>query len=136
MTLADVLRRLGSTRAMVVSGMGGLDEISPDGFTFVSSLSEGVVKNTLLDAGEAYGRHFPSSAIAGGDAATNAKLLLSVLRGEDRGAYRAAAVENAAAAILVSGKAKGYAEALALAAESIDSRRALDRLNNMLEAMR
>ena len=53
---------------------------------------------------------------------------------EERGAYRAAAVENAAAAILVGGKAKDYAEAVALACESIDSGRAVEKLEKMIEA--
>ena len=136
MVLAEALGRLGSTRAMVVSGAGGLDEISPSGFTFVSSLASGAVRNSLLDAGKEYGNRYPVEAIKGGDAATNAKLLLSVLNGEDRGAYRAAAVENAAAAILVGDKAASYAEALSRAAESIDSGRARAKLDAMLEAMK
>ena len=136
MVLAEALGRLGSTQAMVVSGAGGLDEISPSGFTFVSSLASGAVRNSLLDAGKEYGNRYPVEAIKGGDAATNAKLLLSVLNGEDRGAYRAAAVENAAAAILVGDKAASYAEALSRAAESIDSGRARAKLDAMLEAMK
>lgn len=134
--MAQALCRLGSSRAMVVSGAGGLDEISPDGFTFVSELDRGVVRNTLLDAGGEYGRRHPVASIRGGDAATNAKLLRAVLSGEERGAYRAAAVENAAAAIVVGGKASSFAEGLALAAESVDSGRAAGKLESMLEAMR
>jgi anthranilate phosphoribosyltransferase len=134
--LAEALGRLGSTRAMVVSGSGGLDEISPGGFTFISSLANGTVRNLLLDAGREYGERHPVEAIKGGDAATNARMLLAVLDGEDRGARRAAAMENAAAAILVADKAATYAEALALAAESVDSGRARAKLNAMLEAMR
>ena len=136
MVLAEALGRLGSTRAMVVSGAGGLDEISPGGFTFVSSLANGVLKNTLFDAGDEYGERYPVEAIRGGDAHENARLLASVLKGEERGACRAAAVENAAAAILVAEKAASYAEALALAADSIDSGRAIAKLNAMLEAMK
>jgi anthranilate synthase/phosphoribosyltransferase len=133
---AETLRTLGSTKAWIVAGDGGLDEISPAGFTFVSALEDGAVKNSLLDAGHFYGERFPVSAIAGGDAQTNAKLLLSVLRGEERGAYRAAAVENAAAAILAGDAAKTYEEAIALAAESIDSGRAAAKLEAMLKAAR
>ena len=136
MVLAEALGRLGSTRAMVVSGAGGLDEISPSGFTFVSSLANGTVRNSLLDAGKEYGECYPVTAIKGGDAATNARLLLAVLNGEEHGACRAAATENAAAAILVADKAQSYAEALALAAESIDSGRARGKLNAMVEAMK
>ena len=135
-TFAETFRRLGSTRAMIVCGEGGLDEISPGGFSFVSSLEGGVVKNTLLDAGSAYGAHYTVEDIKGGNAEENAKILLSVLRGEERGAYRAAAVENAAAAILVGEKAKDYAEAIALACDSVDSGRALEKLEKMIEASR
>ena len=134
MTFAETFRRLGSTRSMIVSGEGGVDEISPGGFTFVSSLEDGAVRNSLLDAGAAYGERYSIADIKGGDAAYNAKLLVGVLDGSVRGAYRAAALENAAAAILVGGIAKSYEEALALAAESVDSGRASEKLNSLVEA--
>ena len=130
---AEALKRLGAVRAAVVAGSGGLDEISPGGFTFVSRLEGGSVRNILLDAGREYGERFDVAAIKGGDADTNAKILLSVLRGEEHGACRAAAVENAAAAILVGERAKNYAEALALASESVASGRALAKLESMIE---
>ena len=130
---AEALRRLGSVRSMVVSSDSGMDEISPSAFTFVSSLENGAVKNYLLDAGSAYGRRYSVSGISGGDARMNARLLLDVLSGEDAGARRAAAVENAAAAIMVGGRAETYPEAVALAVESVDSGRALAGMKKMLE---
>ena len=132
--MAEALRILGSVRALVVSGgEGGLDEISPTGMTFVSSLAHGKVASTLLDAGAVYGTHYPIQAIAGGDAKTNARILMDVLAGTERGAYRAAAIENAAAAILVGGLASTYEEAMARAVESVDSGRAFTKLRKMLE---
>ena len=136
MVFAETFRRLGSTRAMVVAGEGGLDEISPCGFTFVSSLEGGVVRNSLLDAGAALGERHAVADIKGADAATNARLLRGVLDGSVREGYRAAALENAAAVILVADRAANYQEALARAAESIDSGRAQAKLEAMLEAMR
>ena len=136
MTFAETFRRLGSTRSMIVSGEGGLDEISPCGFTFVSSLEGGAVRNSLLDAGAALGERHAVSEIRGADAESNAKLLRGILEGSVRGAYRAAALENAAAAILVGGKARDYAEALALAAESVDSGHALAKLDALVAAAR
>ena len=135
MVFAETFRRLGSTRSMIVSGEGGLDEISPCGFTFVSSLERGAVRNSLLDAGAVLGERHAVSSIRGPDAATNARLLRGVLDGTVREGYRAAALENAAAVILVADKAADYKEALALAAESIDSGRAAGKLAAMLEAM-
>ena len=136
MLFAETFKRLGSTRTMVVAGAGGLDEISPDGFTFISSLEDGAIKNTLLDAGHEYGERYGIADIRGGDAATNAAILRRVLGGEERAAYRAAAVENASAAILVGGKAANYRDAIKLAEESIDSGRALAKLESMKEAVR
>ena len=134
MAFAETFRRLGSVRTMVVAGDGGVDEISPGGFTFVSSLENGAVRNSLLDAGAEYGERYSLADIKGGDAEANAKLLAGVLDGSIRGAYRAAAVENAAAAILVGGRAKDYREAIALAVESIDSGRAAAKLAALVEA--
>ena len=134
MVFSETFRRLGSERSMIVSGEGGIDEISPGGFTFVSELSGGAIKNSLLDAGGAYGERYKVADIKGGDAAHNAKLLTGVLDGSVRGAYRAAAVENAAAAIFVGGAAKDYAEGVALATEAIDSSRALAKLKALVEA--
>ena len=110
MLFAETFRRLGSTRAMIVSGEGGLDEISPCGFTFVSSLEGGNVHNSLLDAGAAFGERYSVSDIKGSDAAANAKILRGVLDGTVREGYRAAALENAAAVILVADKAATYNE--------------------------
>ena len=136
MLFAETFRRLGSTRAMIVSGEGGLDEISPCGFTFVSSLEGGNVHNSLLDAGAVFGERYSVADIKGSDAVTNAKLLRGVLDGSVRGGYRAAALENAAAVILVADKATSYKEALQLATESIDAGCATAKLEAMLEAMR
>jgi len=131
--MAETLRRLGSERAYVVSGPEGLDEVGPSGLTFVSTLRDGAVRTSLLDAAAIYGESYPLEAIGGGDAKTNAGLLLAVLSGEDRGARRAAAVENAAAAILAGGRAATALEAMDAARASIDSGRAMAKLKAMVE---
>ena len=135
-SLASALGILGSKRAMVVSGAEGIDEISPDGFTFVASLESGSVKTSLLDAGAAYGKRFAINEIKGGAPETNAKILLGVLNGDDHGACRAAAIENAAAAIMAGDKTADYAEAIDMARHSIDSGCAMSKLKAMLEAMK
>ena len=131
---AQTLLSLGSTRALVVCGDGNLDEISPDGLTFASELRNGAVTSTLIDAGRLYGASYPTSAIVGGDPQTNASLLLRVLRDEEQGACRAAAVMNAAAALVIGEKAPDLKVAIGLACESIDSGNALAKLNALIEA--
>ena len=133
-TMAEALHRLGSTRAVTFSGEDGIDEIAPSGLTFVSTLKDGKVSSTLLDAGQIYGELFSADALAGGDAKENARLLVGVLDGTVRGAYRAAAVENAAAAIHVAGLAQTYSDAVVLASASLDSGRAAAKLKQFLEA--
>ncbi len=130
--MAETFKALGSERAYVVSGEGGLDEISPSGLTFVSTLKDGRVSSTLFDAAGVYGERYPLEEIGGGDATENAKLLLAVLKGEDRGARRAAAVQNAAAAIVVAGISDTMEQAIDAARESIDSGRALAKLERMV----
>ena len=131
--MAETLKILGSERAYVVSGVDGLDEIGPSGLTFVSTLHDGTVSTGLMDAASIYGESYPLSGIGGGDAEENAKLLVAVLSGEDRGARRAAAVENVAAAILAGGRASTALEAMDAARESIDSGRALAKMKAMVE---
>ena len=130
--LAEALRRLGSVRALVFAGAHGLDEISPEGLTTGTMLLDGNLTPFSIDAGAYYGASYPLAAIGGGDAAENAKLLLAVLSGEDKGARRAASIENAAAALLVAEKASSVDDALALAASSVDSGRALAKLKAMV----
>lgn len=130
--LAEALKRLGSTHAIVFSGVKGLDEISPEGVTRGTTLRDDTLSPIEIDAPSLYGASYPLKAIGGGDAQENARLLLAVLSGEDKGARRAAAIENAAAALLVAEKASTYADALRLAAEAIDSGRALTKLKEMV----
>ena len=100
--------------------------------TKASVLENGKIKPLEIEAGALYGTTYPLDSIGGGTAEENAKLLLAVLSGEDKGARRAAAIENAAAALLVADKVKSYEEALALAAESVDSGKALTKLKEMV----
>jgi anthranilate phosphoribosyltransferase len=128
--LAHVLKNLGSVRAWVVHGSDGLDEITTSGPTAVAALRDGAVTTFEIrpeDAG--LGRAKPD-ALRGGDAGHNADALKAVLSGE-KGAYQDIAVLNAAAALVVAGKAETLGEGVKLAGHTIDSgaaRRALERL--------
>lgn len=131
--LAHVLGRLGCRRAMVVHGLDGLDEISTIGKTRISELSDGEVK-TYLVAPEDFGiKRVRPTDLAGGDADENAMILLKVLAGEE-GPRRDIVLLNAAAAIVVSGKASGLHEGLALAARAIDSGRAYEKVVQFIKA--
>jgi anthranilate phosphoribosyltransferase len=118
---ARVLAKLGSVRAWVVHGHDGLDEVSPCAPTDVASLeSDGHVRCFTISPADAGLAPVDVSAIAGGDAKHNARVLLAVLEGERSGA-RDAVILNASAALVVAGDAKDLREGAALATRSIDT---------------
>jgi anthranilate phosphoribosyltransferase len=132
--IAEVLRLLGLSRAMVVHGCG-LDEITTTGETRVTELASGSLKNYTI-CPETYG--FPRvclSDIAGGEAPENARILREVLEGE-KGAARDIVLMNAGAAVYVGGRADTLHDGCERAAHSIDSGAALSRLDALVLATR
>ena len=130
--MARCLGRLGVRRAWVVHG-AGLDELSPAAPTRVSECREGTVKTFTIEAADAGCAPCAVDDLRGGDAARNAAIARGVLAGE-AGAPREAVVLNAAAALLVAGRAKDLAEGARRARESLDSGAAasvLDRVARM-----
>ena len=130
--LARVLARLGTKRAMVVHGMGGVDEISIAGETLVAEVIGDSVRTRILRPEDFGVGEAPLSAVAGGEPAENAEMTRRVLAGADRGPRRDISVMNAAAAIFVNGEAATLKEAARLAAESIDSGRAAAKLEALV----
>ena len=133
--VARALRDLGAVRALVFSGVDGMDEISPCGFTLVAELKDGEVVTSLVDGPKIARRTAPAAAseLAGGDAADNARALRAVLAGEIRDARRDAVLLNAAAAIVAADLAPSLEEGFAMAAESVDSGRANGKLEEFLK---
>jgi anthranilate phosphoribosyltransferase len=129
--LAHVLRNLGSERAFVVHGSDGLDEITTSGPTAVASLEHGEVTTFEIAPEDVGLARAKPEALRGGDADQNAKALLAVLKGE-RGAFRDVAVLNAAAALVVAGKAADLKGGVALAQRSIDSGEAEGALERLI----
>jgi anthranilate phosphoribosyltransferase len=128
---AGVLRNLGSERVFIVHGTGGLDELSILGETRVTELRDGDLQTYELvpeDVGLA--RAGSPEVIQGGAPEENAELLVSILEGKD-GAPRHIVLLNAAAAIAAGGKADTIGDAVGIAAESIDSGAALERLRQL-----
>jgi anthranilate synthase/phosphoribosyltransferase len=129
--MAEVAGRLGSERVMVVHGHPGIDEVSASGPTRVAEFVDGHVRTYEIDP-QAVGIPLGSFAgIAGGDARTNAAIVHDVLAGT-HGAPRDVVLMNAAAALLVAGKAEDLVEGVALARRSIDGGEALARLEALV----
>ena len=129
--LANVLARLGSERVMVVHGSDGLDEITTAGPTSVASLENGTVRTFEISPEDVGLPKADPKRLLGGDAEANAAALLGVLKGE-KSPYRDVALFNAAAALVVAGRAKDLPGGMALARTSIDSGEAEGRLDRLI----
>lgn len=132
--MAETLAQLGTERAMVVHGEG-LDELTIAGESRIVSLDRGVISEVSLRPEDAGLSRAPLAALIGGDAAHNAAALAALLDGA-HSAYRDAVLLNAAAALIVAGKADDFRGGVALAAQSIDgggARAALERLRRASE---
>jgi anthranilate phosphoribosyltransferase len=129
--LARVLKNLGSVRAWVVHGSDGLDEITTSGPTAVAALQDGAVTTFEIAPEDVGIARVKPDALRGGDAGHNAEALRAVLQGV-KGAYRDIAVLNAAAALVVAGKAATLADGVKLAGRTIDSGAAEGALQRLI----
>jgi anthranilate phosphoribosyltransferase len=130
--LAEVLGRLGATRAWTVHGQG-LDELTTTGETKVAEWKDGTVRRFTVTPEDAGLPRASLDALRGGDAEENAMALRALLDG-DAGAYRDIVLLNAAAALVVADRATDLAEGAALAAAVIDDGRAARALADLVEA--
>ncbi len=129
--MANVLKNLGSECVWVAHGSDGLDEITTSGPTHVAALENGHVRSFEVSPEEAGLTRAKPEALRGGDAQTNADALMSVLKGK-KSAFRDIALLNAAAALIVAGRAKDLKDGVALAARSIESGEAEGRLDRLI----
>jgi anthranilate phosphoribosyltransferase len=134
--VAKVLGQLGVSRALVVHGADGLDEISLSGETYVSELRDGAVRNFTVVPEDFGLKRAPLEAICGGDAKENAgimhKILGRSLLYRAHGPQRDIVLANAAAALVVAGEAADFLEGVRIATESIDSGAAREKLEALV----
>jgi anthranilate phosphoribosyltransferase len=116
---AEALAQLGTEAAAVISGDEGLDELSTEGPSIAVSVGSAALPKRITPEDAGLPRH-PLSAIRGGDPAENAFALRKLLLG-GKGAYRDAVLLNAAAALMVAGRADSLSEGAEEAAEVLDN---------------
>lgn len=133
--LAQVLKNLGSQRALMVHGVHGLDELSTLGETLVCELRDGRVEEYSLHADRDLG--LPTASVdelaAGDTVEENALILKAVLDGSDRGSRRDIVALNAAGVFLAAGVVADLREGLRLANEILDSGAAMRTLVKLVE---
>lgn len=129
--LANVMANLGVKAGMVVYGQDKLDEISLSAPTTVCEIRNGWFKTYVIEP-EMFGfSKCDKAALTGGDPKENAEITLSILKGES-GPRRDAVLLNSAAAIYTAGKAESMEQAVKIAADVIDSGRAMDKLSEFI----
>ncbi|MBR5181045.1 MAG: anthranilate phosphoribosyltransferase [Clostridiales bacterium] len=131
--IATVLKNLGAERAMVVYGQDKLDELSISAPTSVAELKDGVITKYEITP-EKFGLpRGTKDEIVGGTPEENAETTRKILSGEITGTKRNVVLLNAGCAIYVAGKADSIEDGIKLAAEMIDSGKALETLNKFVE---
>ena len=130
-TVAEALVRLGASRAYVVHGAGGIDELSPCGPNLVCEVENGAVREYELDPRDLGVERCDPGDLRGGDPPTNARALRDVLAGAE-GGHRSAVLLNAAGGIAAAGHARDLREGLEVARRSIDSGAAAERLDELV----
>lgn len=130
--MAQVLVKLGSKHCFIVHGMDGLDEITISGKSRISEGKSGRVAAYFIEPKDFQLEEGSVQDLIGGNPDTNAAILQSILRGE-KGAKRNVVLLNAAPAFVATGKAKNLQEGIALAEESIDSGRAMMKLEQLCQ---
>jgi anthranilate phosphoribosyltransferase len=129
--MAQTLLALGSRAAWITHGADGLDEVTTTGETHVTALKDSVIDDFEISPRDANIPLASLKEIQGGDAEVNAAALRRLLDGE-KGPYRNIVLINAAAALIVAGKAKNLTGGVSLAAQSIDTGAALDKLEALV----
>ena len=130
--LAQVLMNLGVKRGMVVYGQDKLDEISLSAPTTVCEFKDGWMKNYVITPEQFGLQRCTKQDLVGGTPEENAEITRKILAGE-KGPKREAVLMNAGAALYIGGKAESLADGIKLAAELIDSGKATETLNRLIE---
>jgi len=129
--IAEALLQLGSKRAFVVHGAGGLDELSPLGLNEVCEVRDGQVFERTIDPLDYGIPRCELEDLRGGDSAANAAAIREVFQGGN-GGRRNAILLNAAGAIAAAGLAEDLGEGVEIAIETISSRKANERLDELV----
>ncbi len=128
--ISDGLKLLDTKSAMIVSSRDGMDEISISDITYAKTMES---EEFVIDP-EAFGfKLAPKEAIKGGDANQNADITINILASKEKGAKRDIVLLNAAAALVVDGKARDMKDGIDMAKEAIDSYKAIKHLKKIID---
>ncbi|SHE41552.1 anthranilate phosphoribosyltransferase [Caldanaerobius fijiensis DSM 17918] len=133
--IAEVLKNLGTEKAMVVHGMDGLDEITITSNTLVSEIKDGEIIDYEIDPRDFGIPYARMEDISGADARYNAELIVRIFKGE-KGPARDIVILNSAAALYVGNAVEDMREGIIKAKDIIDSGAAYEKLNDFVKVSR
>jgi len=133
--LAEVVRNLGLKGAMIVHGEGRYDEITITGKTYIAELKHGKINEYQISPEIAGLKVGKQEDIKGEDKTYNVRLLLDILSGKEKGTKRDMVLFNAAAVFKITNLAQNWLKGVEIALASIESGKALEKLQQMLKIM-
>lgn len=133
MTMAQVLKNLGVKQAMIVYGDDCLDEISISDTTSICEIRDGKLISYKISPKEFGIDMADKDSIKGGTSDENAVITREILTGKEQGPKRDIVLLNAGSALYTIGAAKDMQEGIEMARKSIDSGRAMEKLNQFIE---
>ncbi len=131
--ISKALKLLDSNRTIVVSSRDGLDEVSVSNVSYFRLFDGVEFKEDVLDPQEYGFKLAPLEAIKGGDAKQNSEITKAILRGDIQDSKRDIVILNSALAFLAYGNVRDIKDGIELAIDTIDSRKAMDALNKVIE---
>ena len=131
--IAEALNMLDAKRTIVVSSKDEMDEISISDITYATSLDNGRIEDFIIDPQECGLKLSPKEEILGGDAIQNAVITKDILCGNEKGAKLDIVLINAAAALIVDGKARDLKEGIQIARDAILSGKAKEKLEQIIK---
>lgn len=130
--MIKALRDLDVKEAMVVHSADGMDEISVSAETYYAYLKNNKITEGIINPEDIIGKRFSLEEIKGGDARDNAEIAVGLLKGDITGAKKEVVLINAAAAIMVAGKADSIKDGYQIAKETLESGKAYRKLQDFI----
>jgi anthranilate phosphoribosyltransferase len=130
--MAEVLKKFGIIKALVVHGSDGMDEITVNGSTHVLEINDGTMSEFEIEPAMFGFDTYDSSAVSGGDAAQNAEIIKSIFEGREKGAKLAILAMNSGAALYVAGLVKDIAGGVEMSLDIIESGLAYKKLEQYI----
>lgn len=131
--IAKALSELDTKNSMVVSSRDGMDEISICDLSEYYQIKDGTISNGIIDPQEYGFKLAAREEIKGGDSVENVKITTSLLKDKEQGAKRDIILLNAAASLIVDGKARDMQDGIEGAAEAIDSGKAWEKVQEIIK---